>query len=612
MKNRAGWLLLTFAMVAIPLAGLWWVTAGEFDLKERINFGDIYEAQARSLLDGRTDISCQVASGEAFVRNGKCYTYFGILPGLMRLPFLPVDPADDGRASRTAVWLSQILLLAAVGMILREAGHAPGTLPFAGYLLLVAFGSTIPHMLSWPTTYMEAICWAVAFAVASMSCLLRWARVRRDGWLLAACILSILALFSRVSTGVVPMFTVGFFAMRQLWRPRHRSLAAAAVILLIGLSIGGYAAYNHSRFGLFWNSIPVQYHVQYDADRLKRIGGILFHPEKSPLLSIEYLFHAPRFRASYPWLEFRPGNSTTVPLGGMDIIEPHAGVVWFMPALIWLALAGWFATRDKVVRWPLLSPFVAMGMLVSVAAVSHRYIHEFLLLLVPAGAFGLSWATATRPKLLITLLLSAWSLFASWALALVGQREVMLWVSDDAVERHRTTRFQVDRWFGLNPKYPSEFAYMKDSLPFSVPGAHVRIFPYGSEFEFDGRLWQRKSGPPVHRFKTRVRFETSPGDSTQLLFAGKPPEADLISLDCVWPGHYRVRLDHWGTASEFGPGFDLVLGRNYLFDFELDRLNRRMRVTIDGAVMAERKAALWRWYDTDVTLAPAVELLPGE
>ena len=80
--TRTSWLASALTAVTIVLAGYWWVTSGDFHLFEPMNFGQVFDAQATSLVTGRADIHCDYASGEAFVRNGKCYVYFGPVPGV--------------------------------------------------------------------------------------------------------------------------------------------------------------------------------------------------------------------------------------------------------------------------------------------------------------------------------------------------------------------------------------------------------------------------------------------------------------------------------------------------------------------------------------------------
>ena len=605
--SRCAFLL---ACTLISLAGWWWATSGDFRVSEPVGFDGVYEAQARSLLDGRTDVDCGIASGEAFVRDGKCYVYFGPVPGLIRLPMMWMAPGLDGRWGRPMVWVAGLLFLMVVGLILTEAGHALGTWTSTFYLLLAAFGSTISYMWSWPSTYTEAIMWAVAFAAASLYSLLRWSRHGGATWIVGACLLAILAFFSRISTGAGPMLAVGLMALTGFRRRKPGRRAEAAVtLLLLGLAAHAYVALNYSRMGTYLNSVPVHLHVQYNPARLAHIDGTLFHPEKGLSILLEYLFQYPRFRSTYPWLGYR--QYPLLDLGRMDLVDLHVGVLAMMPALAWLAWAGWRGSQDKRVRWILLSPVIGLALLATVAAINHRYVHEFILLLVPAGAFGLRWALASGVRRWITIVLTAWSVYACWALALVGQRELMPWVNDESRDRHRATGYRIDQWLSGNPGGTIQYDYMTGAIaPPPVPGVRVRIVQTGSVYEFDGSRWRLRAGPPAHRFRVRIRFAELPEGTLRLLVAGKPPNSDLVLLERTATGRYRVGMDHPGSGV-WGPEFELAAQRDYLFECELDRLNREMLVKLEGVVVGQRKTVLIPWVESDVTAGAPGELLPA-
>ena len=595
MRTPASWLGAALAVALIALAGCWWVTSGDWRPFEPLNFGNVYEAQTSSLLAGRTDIDCAIATGEAFVRDGKCYVYFGPVPGFLRLPILWLAPQLSGQLGRPMVWIAQLLFLFVVGLMLTEAGHPFGAWRSTFYLLLTAFGSTIPYMWGWPLTYAEAITWAVTLAAASLYCLLRWSRHGGAAWIAGACLLAILSFFTRTNTGAGLMAAVGFAALAGVQRkpPPDRRAQSAATLLLLGLAAGLFVVFNHARMGTYLNAVPIQLHVQYDAERLARIGGTLFHPEMSLSILMSYLFNPPHFRSGYPWLEY--GATPLFDLRGMDIVELHTGVLPMMPALVWLAWAGWRSSPGKRVLWLLLLPLIGIALLVNVVAINQRYVHEFLLLLAPAGVYGLTWAMATRPRRWFTYVLTAWSVYACWALALVGQREVMYWVSQDALDQHCAMRLKVDQLLGGHPVGSQPGA-----------GARMRLVPSGSIYDFDGSAWQRCAGPPAYHFRIRLRFPALPERAFDLLAVGRrPDEANTLTLERgATPGRYRVRMDHPAMASESGTEFELQADRDYLFECEFHRINGRMRVKLDGVMIGERKTGSLTWIEKEVTVGP--------
>jgi len=79
---RAG--ALGGAAAAVPFA--WLVALGRLDLLQRHDLAGFYDAQAHALLDGHWDIPREELGFEAFIVDGKAYTYFGPWPTLLRMP----------------------------------------------------------------------------------------------------------------------------------------------------------------------------------------------------------------------------------------------------------------------------------------------------------------------------------------------------------------------------------------------------------------------------------------------------------------------------------------------------------------------------------------------
>ena len=85
------------------LAYLAILTNGTFDLGARETLDRAYDAYARAMLVGRLDVSRDVIGNEGFYVDGKVYLYYGILPALMRLPFLLAGMASP--SPRLFVWI---------------------------------------------------------------------------------------------------------------------------------------------------------------------------------------------------------------------------------------------------------------------------------------------------------------------------------------------------------------------------------------------------------------------------------------------------------------------------------------------------------------------------
>ena len=603
------------AVLLIALAGAWWTTAGDWALTAPISLGNVFDGQAQSFLRGRADIDCAVSSGEGFVRDGKCYVYFGPVPALMRIPPLLAAPASAGRWSRAMLIECSWVIVALVCLLLVHSGQRVTDPLSVGYVLLAIFGSTCVYMWSWPTVYVEAISWAVAFGIATLYCLMRALSAGGGGgWLIAATAAGLLSFFTRANTGAGPLFAVGLLSLSGLWRTRRA--AGPAQLFSVCLLVAGaafFVFYNQVRFGTYFNAVPIQLHVQYDEARLRHIGGTLFHPEQSLTLFLNYLLNLPVFRGSYPWLDYRPVPSY---LGRLDVVDPHAGVLGLMPGLAWLAWLGVrHGARSSAERWVLLSPLVSLFLLSSIAAVNHRYVHEFTLLLIPAGVFGLQWAWARAWRRWVTVVLTVWSVYANWALALVNQREMHLYISEEARDRHRATRFVVDEALrGESSNRRIDFDYLRGGAPPPVAGLNVRLTDHGGEYRYDGARSQRVAGPEAHRFHVKLRLDGTPAPPrVDLLMLGDPGHADTVVLE-MRPGDqsYRVCIDHWGASAECGRDFRLARDRDYVFDCLLDRLNRETVIRLDGTEVARRRGApFYPWRESTAKTSPPGTLVSG-
>ena len=73
-RLRRAWAL---AATPVLVAYTWLLTVGNWDLFQRQYFDDFFDAQARSMLDGRWDVPPEVVGFEGFLVGGKTYIYFG-------------------------------------------------------------------------------------------------------------------------------------------------------------------------------------------------------------------------------------------------------------------------------------------------------------------------------------------------------------------------------------------------------------------------------------------------------------------------------------------------------------------------------------------------------
>ncbi len=161
------------AAAAAALVFSYFVTDGDFDFDFSESFGNFYDFQAVSLLQGRFDVPSQALPSEAFIYHGKNYGYFGPTPALMRIPFVFADLAF-GKLSRGFMLLDYLGCLVFAYLILRLAVRmlrGENAVPTRwSIVLLIAnagLGSTLLFLGSRAYIYHEAILCGAVFALAA-------------------------------------------------------------------------------------------------------------------------------------------------------------------------------------------------------------------------------------------------------------------------------------------------------------------------------------------------------------------------------------------------------------------------------------------------------------
>lgn len=140
-------------------------------------FGFVYNSTLQHLLNGDFTIDLDAIGFEALIRNGKVYTYFGVMPALLRLPLLPfVDLARIDVAPlycSIAATLATLLKVSALRLACTAvtARVRSDILIWALAVSLVLGGSAVPFLRA--TVYQEAILWEGVFAFAFLVLALR-------------------------------------------------------------------------------------------------------------------------------------------------------------------------------------------------------------------------------------------------------------------------------------------------------------------------------------------------------------------------------------------------------------------------------------------------------
>jgi hypothetical protein len=429
--------------------------------------GEFYDALALRLLKGHWDVPFQAIGTEALVLEGKYYGYFGPAPALLRMVPLLVAPALNGRLSQLSV-LAAIVCLIVYGCRLARlcegdasAGGRNGRAdPMVVFALLIGLGSPALFMAARTYVYHEALAWGAAFALAAFYHLSRIAAGtggRVD--LLAAGLCMGLAVLARPQHGAGPTVALALICIGALAASKP-GIALFAYRNHLARLIGGrtsqfnhvpagfalvaavpliYAASNYARFGDYFN-FPLSLHIRLSPERLADVGNSGFHVENVPGNVLAYL--SPMrigFVADFPFVDFAVSAPCECPSARIDAIEASASLFATTPALLVLALAGtWLALKGRQSSW--LRPALGGAALIPLPVllfigVSHRYLVDFLPLLIVGAANAIAYLRAHPPRRLLMMplyALVAYSVLVNLALAARFQGEIVWGVPERA------------------------------------------------------------------------------------------------------------------------------------------------------------------------------------
>lgn len=416
----AWWLRLRAAVLLSGLYGLWaWSLLTNFTLRaagpEKLQ--RVFPDMARRILSWDFSISPDVIEFEAFVRDGVSYTYYGIFPALLRMPFIlsGFDTLNGARLScLTALVLTVFAYLRLVQVAL--VGTNARLLTAAALLSMVLTGPQI-FVLASASLYHELIFWSAALtALFQLIAVTRWTRgepiAGRDFSVLA--VLAGLCLLCRVTDGAglyAALLLMLIHGLVQRWRalPSGRRLQtvmarpgwlvmlfAAGCVSLVFVGIQGYLNLKH--WGDPFAASPYQYQTLFLNDvvasaRFERLG--LFSWVRVALSSAYYatgikLEHfAPTLLVDY--------------YGGIE--GPRAVIPLTAPLLFLMAAVGlWQLVRRPAAT--LVPGLTAAGVLVGVLlmlgfhAICLRYAFDGWGLLILVAAVGLRpLAMSGRPRL---------------------------------------------------------------------------------------------------------------------------------------------------------------------------------------------------------------------
>src|SRR5205807_5515262 len=234
---ETNWAIVLLALV--PAAGYYAVviTLGFPSFFTQHPHGLTFNSMLLHLLNGTFDVDPQTIGDEGIVRGGLSYTYFGILPALLRLPFLPFFDfagTDYTRLSCTvAVSLMGACNLASVLTVWRAAGRPAERSDLPVLLAATVLFAGPQIMFLRAIIFQEVLLWSTALASAFVYLVIRGLYAQRGftrGLLSGLAAIAGLCLLTRVSTALGLYVALGLLLLVLSWRAWQRGKSGAAAL----------------------------------------------------------------------------------------------------------------------------------------------------------------------------------------------------------------------------------------------------------------------------------------------------------------------------------------------------------------------------------------------
>jgi hypothetical protein len=404
----------TVVVASLPylwvLWDLWTGTVNPFRVNEQTTApGSVeYDVQARALMHGHLSLPGQSIGPEAFIHDGRTYTYFGIFPSLIRIPVLVFTHSFDGRLSAPSLLFAWLVTALFASMLLWRirvvvSGDAPlgwgEALSYGALLFSTLAGSVLVSLASSPQVYQEDVAWGVALAAGSLFALL--GAIERPSWKrVAFC--GVLVLFTnlnRATTGYAcilgTVMVAAWFALGRGGEERRRwalpVLGAGAVAVAAGCAI------NLAKFDQLFG-FPASEQLLYKYLGYAHInGGKHFSLHFLPSTVVEYLFPGNlRLTWLFPFLALPEIPTHLVAHTRLFNEGNTSSATASMPLLCGIGVWGLITTfaphRSILVRSMrilLISTAATIGAILIYGTIYERFLADFMPFLVLASAIGI-------------------------------------------------------------------------------------------------------------------------------------------------------------------------------------------------------------------------------
>ena len=399
-------------LVTVPFLWILWVQWGGINFLRRTAYeSNFYDLQARAIMAGKLSLPHGSIGIEAFLHNGREYTYFGIFPSVLRIPLLLFGHVD-GRLSAPSMMIAWFLTALIVPMLiwrirgLVRGSAALGRSEAVAYAVLVGAslgGSVLLELASIPYVFSEDLAWSVCLALVGFFLLLGILERPSRPLIWFALLVVLAANLNRVTTGWAlagaAILIAGYFAIGRGGSDKKRWALRVLAVGVVPLAVA--SAVNYAKFGmLFGASNFAQEFTQVNAYRRQFLAAN--HNSESgtvfiPTALLTYLRpDGIHLSTAFPFVTLPSGEPTAV--GGVlfDRLYRTASLPASMPLAFLLACWGTVTTfrprsigRVHFMRIILLAAAGSGALLFGWGYIAERYLADFTPFLILAAAVGM-------------------------------------------------------------------------------------------------------------------------------------------------------------------------------------------------------------------------------
>jgi hypothetical protein len=569
-------------LVTVPyLYVLWDLFTGEVSGTRPSFPGAFYEDQARALVHGHLWIPYSQLGIEAFFNGGRAYTYFGLFPSLIRLPFMALFPHLGGKMtapsllaawvltgvlSALLVWRLRILIRGSVVMGWAEA------VSLGALMAAITGGSVLIYLAANPWVYDEDLAWSVALTLGAMFCLL--GVLERPSWrrILVAGGFILCADLNRLTTGwacvIGAVLVAGWFWFGKERTENRRWAGAVLAAGLVPLFIG--CAVNSLKFGgPFTLPMADQQWTHVNPHRrlfLAANGGKGYNLKFLPsTLTAYFQPDGMRLSSLFPFITLPSYPARTVGNAVLDQTYATGSVPDFMPLLFLSGIWGLVTSfRPKALRGArLLRPLLLAAAAATAGVmlwgyIADRYIADFMPLLILAGVLGMLdlWRRLDGRSRLVrssaTAVVALLALFGVLANTGASLASFNAWNSPQVVN-------YVDTQKSITPGATAAAVRHGSTLPYWAPAETLYDVGNCSGFYFSSGISFANSPGQQLQHETWVPIEQGKGINTS----------------------FTVRLNEW-PAKLTTPLPVLRYGRTTVVLEAVDKRHARFRVVDPG------------------------------